>query len=215
MPLPLPRLSPIGQTMESFHGQRAAGFPGTWKDAFADVRAIVLEVIPDASSYTCLDHGEWLDDEVVQLFVDCLLRGFPEPTSEATRQLAAPSMIRHGGGGHLLDLSEVCILDPQNAKVILEAFRTSDYKACLRMLKQNCRFTTAKRILLPLNTSGDTIARRGGTHWMLAELDITCGDVHLYDWLTSMELADYEKIGGCLLSLLSSLSNLSCRPLPA
>jgi hypothetical protein len=124
-------------------------------------------------------------------------------------------MIRHGGGGHLLDLSEVCILDPQNAKVILEAFRTSDYKACLRMLKQNCRFTTAKRILLPLNTSGDTIARRGGTHWMLAELDITCGDVHLYDWLTSMELADYEKIGGCLLSLLSSLSNLSCRPLPA
>ncbi len=114
--------------MESFHGQRAAGFPGTWKAAFADLRAIVLELIPDASSYTCLDHGEWLDDEVVQLFVDCLLRGFPEPTSEATRELAAPSMIRQGGGGQLLDLSEVCILDPQNTKVILEAFRTSDYE---------------------------------------------------------------------------------------
>ena len=54
------------------------------------------------------------------------------------------------------------------------------------MLKQNMRFSTAKRILLPLNTSGDTIGRRGGTHWILAELDITCDEVHLYDWLTNL-----------------------------
>ena len=186
MPHPFPRLSPIGQMEESFHAHRAAGFPIAWKAAFADVRAIVREVIPDVSSYVCLDHGEWLDDEVMQLFVDCLLWGFPEPISEATKELAPPSMIRKGGNGQLLDLSEVCILDPQNAKVILEAFRTSDYKSCLRMLKQNMRFSTAKRILLPLNTSGDTIGRRGGTHWILAELDITCDEVHLYDWLTNL-----------------------------
>jgi hypothetical protein len=200
--------------MESFHGDRAAGFPGTWKAAFADVRAIVREVIPDASSYVCLDHGEWVDDEVVQLFVDCLLRGFPESISEATKELAPPSMIRKGGNGQLLDLSEVFILDPQNAKAILEVFRTSDYKECLRMLKQNVRFTTAKRILLPLNTSGDTIARRGGTYWMLAELDITCDEVHLYDWLTGMALPKYEKIGGCFLCLLCLLCSVPCGDVP-
>ncbi len=137
--------------------------------------------------------------------VDCLLWGFPEPNSDDTKDLTPPSLIRIGGNRQLLDLSEVYILDPQNAKVIVESFRTSDYNACLRMLKQNVGFSKAKRILLSLNTSGDTIARRGDTHCMLAELDLTCDEVHLYDWLTPRELPDYEKIGGQILCPLSCL----------
>ena len=100
----------------------------------------------------------------------------------------------------LLDLDEVCILDPQHAKIILLAFETSDYTAYLKMLKQNVRFHTAKRILLPLNTSGKSIAMESGSHWMLAELDLTSDEVAIYDWLTGLEIDDYNNLAGASVS---------------
>ena len=100
--------------------------------------------------------------------------------------MSPPSQIRDGGNPLLLDLNEVCILDPQHGKIIQLAFETSDYTACLKMLKQNVRFHTAKRILLPLNTSGKRIAMESGSHWMLAELDLTSDEVAIYDWLTGL-----------------------------
>ena len=132
----------------------------------------------------------------MHLFVDCLQRGIPEPQSDASQGVSPPSQIRTGGNALLLDLNEVCILDPQNATVIQLAFETSDYRACIKMLKQKCRFQTAKRILLPLNTSDSRIAMQSGSHWMLAELDLTSKEVAIYDWLAGMDLEEYNQLAG-------------------
>ena len=64
------------------------------------------------------------------------------------------------------------------------------------MLKQKCRFQTAKRILLPLNTSGSRIAMQSGSHWMLAELDLTSTEVAIYDFLAGMDLEEYNQLAG-------------------
>jgi hypothetical protein len=54
----------------------------------------------------------------MQLFIDCLLWGIPDPDSEVSRSMEPPSMFHTGDilNGQQLDLSEVCILDPQNGK---------------------------------------------------------------------------------------------------
>ena len=82
MTSPIPRLSPLEQMNESFHRERAADFPHAWKPAFNDVWDLLRELLPD---------GECLDDDIMQLFVDCLLRGIPEPNSADTRDLALAS----------------------------------------------------------------------------------------------------------------------------
>jgi hypothetical protein len=107
------------------------------------VRELQTQVFPEYSSsgaYDCLDNCEWFNDDVMQLFIDCLLRGIPEPDSEASRSMEPPSMLRTGGilNEPQLDLSEVCILDPQNGKTILEAFETSNYVPCLKMTYRHC-----------------------------------------------------------------------------
>jgi hypothetical protein len=37
--------------------------------------------------YDCLDQGQWLDDDIMQLFIDCLERGIPEPQTDATHNV--------------------------------------------------------------------------------------------------------------------------------
>lgn len=175
---PLPPKQPLDQMGNSFHGETHQ-WPSAWKAAFQEVRDLLREQLPGVSlsQFDCLDRGEWLHDDILHLFVDCLKRGIPEPQSDAALGVSPPSQIRDGGNPLLLDLNEVCILDPQHGKIIQLAFETSDYTACLKMLKQNVRFHTAKRILLPLNTSGKRIAMESGSHWMLAELDLTSDEV--------------------------------------
>ncbi len=73
---------------------------------------------------------------------------------------------------------------------------TSHYTAWMKMLKKNCRFQTAKCILLPFNTSGSRIAMQSVSHWMLAELDLTTDEVVIYHWLAGMELEEYNKLAG-------------------
>ena len=193
---PLPPKDPLQQMQESFHGETHK-WPAGWAGAFEEVRVLLQEQLGvSLSQYDCLDQGEWLRDDVMHLFVDCLQRGIPEPQSDASQGVSPPSQIRTGGNALLLDLNEVCILDPQHAKVIQLAFETSDYRACLKMLKGKCRFHTAKRILLPLNTSGSEIAMQSGSHWMLAELDFTSNEVAIYDWLAGMDLEEYNHLAG-------------------
>ncbi len=79
------------------------------------------------------------------------------------------------------------------------------------MLVKNCKFQTVKRILLPLNTAGPSIVRHDGTHWMLAELDLTTDEVHVYDRQTDKNLDDYNMIAGLLLSL-QPPSHYFCAP---
>ena len=33
-------------------------------------------------------------------------------------------------------------------------------------------------------------------HWMLAELDLTSNEVAIYDWLTGMDLEEYNQLAG-------------------
>ena len=47
-----------------------------------------------------------------------------------------------------------------------------------------------------LNTSGSRIAMQSGSHWMLAELDLTSNEVAIYDWLTGMDLEEYNQLAG-------------------
>jgi hypothetical protein len=192
---------------ESFHGE-THDWPSGWEAAFQEVRDLFQQQLAGTSlgQYDCLDQGQWLDDDIMQLFIDCLERGIPEPQTDATHNVVwtftdtttwcGSSQIRSGGNGLLLDLSEVCIVDPQNTKNIQLTFETSDYTACLKMLKKNCKFHTANRILLPFNTSGCRIVTQSDTHWMLVELDLTTDEVHIYDWQTGIQLENYDKIMG-------------------
>jgi hypothetical protein len=114
-----------------------------------------------------------------------------------------PSMLHTGDilNGPKMDLSEVCIFDPQNGKTILVTFETSNHVPCLKMLVKNCKSQTVKHILSPLNTSDPSIVKYGGAYWMLTELDLTTDEVHIYDWRIGKDLDDYNMITGLLLSL--------------
>ena len=39
-----------------------------------------------------------------------------------------------------------------------------------------------------------------GSHWMLAELDLTSDEVAIYDWLTGLEIEDYNNLAGASVS---------------
>ena len=63
-------------------------------------------------------------------------------------------------------------------------------------MRTKCLFKTVKRILLPLNTSWDSIAMTNGTHWMLAEMQLASDNVFLYDWISGKPRENYEQIAG-------------------
>ena len=104
----------------------------------------------------------------------------------------------------------MCILDPLNVKQIFQAFQTGEYCVVLRFMRVKCLFKIVKRILLPLNTSWDSIAMTNGTHWMIAEMHLASDNVFLYDWITGKPRENYEQIAGvctpvcpCLLTTVS------------
>ncbi len=41
---------------------------------------------------------------------------------------------------------------------------------------------------------------QSGSHWMLAELDLTSDEVAIYDWLTGLEIEDYNNLAGASVS---------------
>ena len=73
MPPPLPPKSPLEQMRVSFFCE-THNWPSGWQAAFQEVRVLLQEELPGVSlsPYDCLDQGELLHDDVVQLFVDCL-----------------------------------------------------------------------------------------------------------------------------------------------
>jgi hypothetical protein len=78
---------------------------------------------------------------------------------------------------------------------ILMAFRTRDYGDVLRVFSKQCKFKTVRRILLPLNISWEGISSGTGCHWILAELHLETGKVHLYDWFKKTH-DQYEIVAG-------------------
>ena len=82
------------------------------------------------------------------------------------------------------------------AKQIFQAFQMGKYSIVLRFMRTKCLFKTVKRILLPLNTSWDSIDMTNGTHWMLAEIQLASDNVFLYDWISDKPRENYEQIAG-------------------
>ena len=150
----------------------------------------------DITPYWCLDNGEWLNDEVIRQCIQLIQQGMPQPSSDGARQCAAPHADRDGGPSLAVDWDEVCILDPQNAKQIMAAYQTRDYSRVLKFMQAKCLFKSVKRIVLPLNTSWDSIAMTDGTHWMLAEMHLSSDAVFLYDWITGKPRTVYDKLAG-------------------
>lgn len=72
---------------------------------------------------------------------------------------------------------------------------------CLVTVTEN----TVKRVLLPLNTGqnshGVHIADdgEGGHHWILAELNLSSNEVHLFDWMGNSPPKDYQQVSGVFL----------------
>ena len=74
-------------------------------------------------------------------------------------------------GNRQVDFGEVCILDPQVSKKILQVYVDKDYSGVLRLLTVTCNFQTIKRLFVSVNTTWDLIATDSqGSHWILAEL---------------------------------------------
>jgi hypothetical protein len=196
----LPQMTPLFQIQQSAH---AALLPGLGQEAFTDATNTLQGLLPnvDHSMFACLNPGTWIDDNVISLFIDCLRRGMPEPSSDASREVQPPSML-HTSKGIQLDFSEVCILDSQHARLILTASQDGDWRKVFRILAGFCRFNTVQRLLLPLNTSGNSIAEKSGTHWMLAEVCFQDKVVCIYDWLPGKFQCDYERIAGARAGLL-------------
>ncbi len=69
------------------------------------------------------------------------------------------------------------------------------YGDVLRVFSKQCKFKTVRRILLPLNISSEGITLGTGVHWILAELHLETGKVHLYDWIEQAH-DQYEIVAG-------------------
>jgi hypothetical protein len=98
--------------------------------------------------------------------------------------------------GVQLDFSEVCILNSQHARIIRTASEEGDWRPVFRVLGAFCKYNTVQRLLLPFNTSGNSIVRGTDTHWMLAELCFESKVVCIYDWLPGKFQRDYEQVAG-------------------
>jgi hypothetical protein len=118
------------------------------------------------------------------------------PVSDGSNNCAPPHADRDGGPHLPVDWDEVCILDPLNVKQIFQAFQTGEYCVVLRFMRVKCLFKIVKRILLPLNTSWDSIAMTNGTHWILTEMKLVSDNVFLYDWISGKPRENYEQIAG-------------------
>jgi hypothetical protein len=148
------------------------------------------------SDFECLLGTEWLSDSVIAAMIDCFKRGIPQPVSDVASTLEPPSRLRIlGKRARCIDLDEVCILDSAMSRTILMAFRTGDYGDVLRVFSKQFKFKTVRRILLPLNISWEGITLGTGCHWMLTELHLETGKVHLYDWFKKTH-DQYEIMAG-------------------
>ena len=195
----LPGRSPLQQLHNSnVHREMLTSLDDQSKQRFTEVREFQVESMPelDITPYWCLDNGEWLNDEVIHQCIQLIQQGMPQPTSDGARNCAPPHADRDGGPSLAVDWDEVCILDPQNAKQIMAAYQTRDYSRVLKFMQAKCLFNSVKRIVLPLNTSWDSIAMTDGTHWMLAEMHLSSDAVFLYDWITDKPRTLYDNLAG-------------------
>lgn len=179
------------------HSMHAASLDGLSQQHFTESRSTLQALLPnvDLGMFTCLDPGVWIDDNVMSLFIDCLRRGMPVPSSPQSSEVHPPSMLRTSKAIQV-DFAELCILDSQHARLIQEASADGDWRKVFRIFAGFCKFNTVQRVLLPLCTSGNQIAVSSGTHWMLAELCLEDKVVCIYDWLPGKFQSDYELIAG-------------------
>ena len=72
--------TPLFQIKHSIH---AASLVGLSKQAFTDASNTLQGLLPnvDLGMFGCLNPGVWIDDNVMSLFIDCLRRGMPVPSS--------------------------------------------------------------------------------------------------------------------------------------
>ena len=136
----LPNQTPLFQIKHSIH---AASLVGLSKQAFTDASNTLQGLLPnvDLGMFGCLNPGVWIDDQVISLFIDCLRRGMPEPSSPESREVHPPSMLRSSKAIQL-DFAEVCILDSQHARLIRQASDDGDWRKVLRILAGFCKFNT-------------------------------------------------------------------------
>jgi hypothetical protein len=164
----------------------------------------------DLSQYGCLRPGEWISDAVMHQFIQYLNHGMPMSNIHEDLFGADDFQAEKGRSARHIDFGEVCILDPQISKTILDADTHQDYSKILRVLKASSNFRLLKRVLLPLNVTGKgMIAPDGaGCHWMLAELHLQFNHVHIFDWNSTAEtkpLVQFGKMATPLFSLLRVL----------
>ena len=75
-------------------------------------------------------------------------------------------------------------------------------------MTKKCKFTTVKRILLPLNTNGNKISFERDNHWMLGEMHLATGEVIIYDWFLSANCASCFALVAIATRLLLGLCKL-------
>ena len=198
MVLQLPGWCPLQQLSRSPHDDLLSDGECHWQIVYDSIKQILSEGKSPVvlSNFECLLGTAWLSDAVMADMIDCLKRGIPQPVSDVASTLEPASRWRMPGkSARLIDLDEVCILDSGMSRKILVAFRTSDYGDVLRVFSKQCKFKTVRRILLPLNISWEGITLGTGLHWILAELHLETGKVHLYDWIEQAH-DQYEIVAG-------------------
>ena len=193
-------VSPKQLVVNSVNSKQA--FSGEWSDAtLAMQQNIPLDYL---NLYKCLHVGQWIGCDVMEQWIHYLKLGMPHNPGFSNNLLAPKPSVSSGqqAPDKVLDLAELCLLDPQVAKLILRAHVSQDYNAVLRAMSKSCHFTSVKRLLLPLNTTKNKdgmmmIAEDSqGTHWILAELHLLSNTVHLFDWIGNLSPQDYQHISG-------------------
>jgi hypothetical protein len=198
MVLQLPGWCPLEQLSRSSHADLLSDGECHWRIVYNSIQQILSECKSSValSDFECLLGTEWLSDSVIAVMIDCLKRGIPLPVSDVASTLEPASRWRIlGQRARCIDLDEVCILDSAMGRRILIASRTRDYGDVLRVFSKQCKFKTVRRILLPLNISWEGISWGTGCHWILAELHLETGKVHLYDWFKKTH-DQYEIVAG-------------------
>jgi len=199
----LEQVTPKQQVDNSIHSRQARS--GEWDAATATTQA---ELGTDLSNYECLLPGQWIKCDIIEQWMQYLKFGMPSLAGLSKNNLLEPRPDVSGRArlpSRVLDLSEVCFLDTQVGKIVKRAHQSQDYKSVLRVLSGHCNFTTVKRVLLPLNTGqnshGVHIADdgEGGHHWILAELNLSSNEVHLFDWMGNSPPKDYQQVSGVFL----------------
>ena len=78
--------TPLVQIRKSPH---AAFLPGLCQDAFTDATDTLQTLMSTVNfaMFRYLNPGKWIDDDVISLFIDCLRRGIPEPSSTESHEV--------------------------------------------------------------------------------------------------------------------------------